>query len=443
MLKRVNQAVSRDGLMLRIGDSDFPPKFNTGLEYAAPARGTWNIVHTGMLIPEAHQIFVCAESCLRGVVLTAAEMGAQDRFSMINIRSENIIDGMEKLIIDGVCEIIAGLKYRPRCFLIYTSCVHHFIGCDLPMVYKTLREKHPDFDFVPCFMNPIMRKSGLTPDELMRRGLYKPLRETEKDPKRINIIGSDFATDKSSEIRRIISEAGYTVSEIQDYDCYDGYLSMSEASADIVFFEGAVAAGKDLEKRLGQKTLFLPYSYDYGRITDNYRVLCEYMDHPLPDLSSDIEAAEKAVAEAKAEIGNMPVAIDYTMTYRPFGLARFLAERGFRIARVYADGAVHAEKDDFLRLREISPDTELWATVEPRMRVSERAYDGKILALGQKAAYFTGTDIFVNVVENGGMYGIDGIRRTAGYMTDAVRHPKPAKAYIQQKGLGCSCVICG
>ena len=89
MLRRVNP-VSEEGLVVRIGNSSFPPSFRTGLEYAAPARGTWNIVHTGMLIPESHQIFVCAESCLRGVVLTAAEMGAQDRFSMINIRGGKV-----------------------------------------------------------------------------------------------------------------------------------------------------------------------------------------------------------------------------------------------------------------------------------------------------------------------------------------------------------------
>ena len=31
-------------------------------------------------MPESHQIFVCAQACLRGVVLTAAEMNAMDRF---------------------------------------------------------------------------------------------------------------------------------------------------------------------------------------------------------------------------------------------------------------------------------------------------------------------------------------------------------------------------
>ena len=40
--------------------------FTYGLEYSAPARGGWTIVHIGMLLPESHQVFVCAQSCLRG-----------------------------------------------------------------------------------------------------------------------------------------------------------------------------------------------------------------------------------------------------------------------------------------------------------------------------------------------------------------------------------------
>ena len=54
---------------LRIEDTNFPAPWKSQLEFSSPARGTWNIVHTGMLIPESHQIFVCAKGCLRGVVL--------------------------------------------------------------------------------------------------------------------------------------------------------------------------------------------------------------------------------------------------------------------------------------------------------------------------------------------------------------------------------------
>ena len=69
-----------------IKDAPFPAPFDPTLEYSAAVRGTWNIVNTGMLIPEAHEIFVCAQGCLRGVVLTAAEMGKMERFSSILCR---------------------------------------------------------------------------------------------------------------------------------------------------------------------------------------------------------------------------------------------------------------------------------------------------------------------------------------------------------------------
>ena len=87
MLKRVTVPKELPQVGIPIGKASFPSPFISGLEYASPARGTWNIVHTGMLIPEAHEIFVCAASCLRGVVLTAAEMGASHRFSTVEIRA--------------------------------------------------------------------------------------------------------------------------------------------------------------------------------------------------------------------------------------------------------------------------------------------------------------------------------------------------------------------
>ncbi len=61
--------------------------------------------------------------------------------------------------------------------------------------------------------------------------------------------------------------------------------------------------------------------------------------------------------------------------------------------------------------------------------------------MGQKAAYFTGTDNFVNIVEGGGMYGFDGICRMAEKLEDAFLHKKDARRLIQIKGLGCDCCL--
>ncbi|MBQ4040826.1 MAG: nitrogenase, partial [Oscillospiraceae bacterium] len=106
MLKRVTVQQEVPNIGIPVKDDSFPAPFASGIEYASPARGTWNIVHTGMLIPEAHEIFVCAASCLRGVVLTAAELGAAHRFSTVEVRENNLLDGdMEDLVIDGVSDV--------------------------------------------------------------------------------------------------------------------------------------------------------------------------------------------------------------------------------------------------------------------------------------------------------------------------------------------------
>ena len=446
MLKKIERMdVDESCAAVRIADAKFPAPFRSGLEYSAPARGTWNIVHTGMLVPEGHEIFVCAASCLRGVVLTAAEQGTSDRFSTIAVRENNLLDGdMEQLIIDGVGDILSKLPKRPPAVLLYTSCVHHFTGCDLKLVYRRLREKYPDVDFTDCYMNPIMRKSGLTPDQLMRRQLYSLLKIQPLDQKSVNIIGNDFATLPTSELVTIVKEGGYTLREIQDCHSYAEYQQMATASLNIVYNPAAKAGAAALERRLGQKYLYLPLSYDYNEIVDGLNTLCDALHLPRKDFSRRIADCEAAMEKAKAVIGDTPIAIDYTLCYRPLSLARLLLRKGFNVQRVYLDG-IGEEKADFEALQREAPDLMLYATVEVKMRFlhGEDAGAGgeHFLALGQKAAYFTGSDNFVNIVECGGLYGFDGIIRLAGEMEDAYLHKKDARRLIQIKGFGGGCCL--
>ena len=81
MLQRVGETVDPQDAVVKIKNASFPAPFASELEYNSPVHGNWNIVHTGMLVPEAIQIYVCADNCMRGVVLTAAEMNAAVRIS--------------------------------------------------------------------------------------------------------------------------------------------------------------------------------------------------------------------------------------------------------------------------------------------------------------------------------------------------------------------------
>ena len=118
---------------------------STGLEFNSPAHGNWNIVHTGMLLPESIQIYVCADNCMRGVVLTAAEMNAADRFSFVIVEEEDLLNGnLEDVTIEGVTDVLRKRKDHPKAVLLFTVCLHHFLGCDLERVYEELEARFPD-----------------------------------------------------------------------------------------------------------------------------------------------------------------------------------------------------------------------------------------------------------------------------------------------------------
>ena len=455
MLKKVNEKqntrLSADEIPhMRIADANFPAPFRSGLEYSSPARGTWNIVHTGMLIPEAHEIFVCAAGCLRGVVLTAAEMGTTDRFSTVAVRENNLLDGdMEDLVIEGVTDIINKLPKRPPAVLVYTSCVHHFTGVDLDMIYATLRSRFPDIDFTDCYMNPIMRKSGLTPDQLMRSRLYMLLHEREIDPEAVAIIGNDLPTDEDSDLMKILKGAGLKIHEITSCKTYEEYQQMAESRVYISYNPDAAPGGDMLSERLGGTHYALKFSFDYDEIDATFAGLAEVLGI-APRSSEEISAlraeCEKELKETNALVGDTPVSIDYTYCPRPLGLAKLLLDHGINVTRVYADGIPGGDRAAFESLQKEHPDLMIYPTVHPGMRFARTANvddqrEVKVLAIGQKAAAFEETDHFVNVVEGGGMTGYEAVIRTCRMMREAFLEKKEMRELVQIKGLGCEVCI--
>jgi len=438
MLKRVTVQKEVPNIGIPVKDASFPAPFSSGLEYASPARGTWNIVHTGMLIPEAHEIFVCAASCLRGVVLTAAELGAAHRFSTVEVRENNLLDGdMEDLVIDGVSDVIKKLPVRPPIVLVYTSCVHHFSGCDLDMIYDELSNRFPDIDFVDCYMNPIMRKSGLTPDQLMRSRLYKALKPREIKKGSVAIIGNDLPTDESSDLMQLLRANNLKIHEITSCENYAQYQEMAESEFYISYYPSAAAGGDMLAERLGGTHIYVPFSFDYDEIENGLTKLADKLNIPAPDFSGKREECEKAVKETLALIGDTPIAIDYTYSPRPLGLAKFLLENGFNVKRVYLDAITGEEKPALEALKACFPDLQLYPTVHASMRFLSEKEPTNYLAIGQKSAHFMNTNHFVNVVEGGGMFGYHAVLHTLELMREAFTEEKDMRNLIQIKGMGC------
>lgn len=451
MLKRVGAREFPGKTEVFIKEASFPVPFQPGLEFNSPAHGNWNIVHTGMLVPEAQQIYVCADNCMRGVVLTAAEMNAADRFSFVIVEEKDLLGGnLEDVTIEGVTDVLKRLDKKPKAVLLFTVCLHHFLGSDLDRIYGELEKRFPEIFFMRCFMDPIMQKTGPTPDQKLRLAMYDAVQERKADPKCVTVLGSDFALDEGSDICRILKKNEILLREIPTCETWEDYQNLGEGSLILNCYPAGKFGAEKQAERLGRPFLYLPGSFDYGEIQEQEEKLLGMLGQQNNrktgkinglDIEKEIRECEEALSHAHQIIGDTPIAVDYLFHPRPLGLTKLLLTHGFQVQSVFLDSISPEEKEVFFWLKENYPELKLISTVRPEMRVRTRQQSEKILAIGQKAAWFTGSRNFVNMVQGGGIWGFDGIRRTAQLMVEAFNEEKDPEDLIVRKGWGCeSCI---
>lgn len=451
MLKRVGDREFPGKTEVFIKEASFPVPFQPGLEFNSPAHGNWNIVHTGMLVPEAQQIYVCADNCMRGVVLTAAEMNAADRFSFVIVEEKDLLGGnLEDVTIEGVTDVLKRLDKKPKAVLLFTVCLHHFLGSDLDRIYGELEKRFPEIFFMRCFMDPIMQKTGPTPDQKLRLAMYDAVQERKADPKCVTVLGSDFALDEGSDICRILKKNEILLREIPTCETWEDYQNLGEGSLILNCYPAGKFGAEKQAERLGRPFLYLPGSFDYGEIQEQEEKLLGMLGQQNNrktgkinglDIEKEIRECEEALSHAHQIIGDTPIAVDYLFHPRPLGLTKLLLTHGFQVQSVFLDSISPEEKEVFFWLKENYPELKLISTVRPEMRVRTRQQSEKILAIGQKAAWFTGSRNFVNMVQGGGRWGFDGIRHTAQLMVEAFHEEKDPEDLIVRKGWGCeSCI---
>ena len=424
----------------------FPAPFAPGLEFNPPARGPWNIVNTGMLLPEARLVYICARGCLRGVVMTAAEMGALERMSWVGVSEGDLCLGrLEDSLAEGVAGILRSLETLPRAVLLYPSCIHLFAGFDYASAVERLAREFPGVCFVDSIMAPTMRRTR-SEEELTRLALYRPLaRQEALDARSVGIVGNDRPTDPESELVQTIKLAGCRIRDITLCRTWEDYQAMAASAVGISTQPAADAALRDMAGRLGLRPLCLHAGFSGTLIRAQLADLAMALGAGAPDAAPFEEEAECALAKARAALGGAPVAVDYTAVPLPLSLARMLCERGFRMGAVYADAFFPEEEEDFRWLQAHAPDLAVCSCLSPglrfrRERLRQRGAwceaGARPLAVGQKAAYLAETDRFVNIVAGGGFWGFSGMARLAELMEEAWRCPKDAQTLIQRKGLG-------
>ena len=414
---------------------------DVGLSYASPVRGVWNIVHIGTLVPQSHEIFVCPTSCLRGVVLTTAEMGAMDRLSTITVGEDNILEGdMEEALYRGTKRIIQQLPARPRAMLIYTSCIHHFMAVNYKRIYRLLAEEYPDIDFIDCYMDPIMRRTAPAVPSLWRQ-IHRLLKPVSVKKDQVNLVGNCFRYGPYSDLNRMLERSGIRVMDVNTCRDYDEFLEMSASRMNFVFHKTGLRAVKDMQVRLQQDWIMMRSGYLYEEIDEDMAKAAEALGiRPLSpeEIRMEQTLTDQKIRETKELYADTPVSLDYTAVDKPLELALFLQRNGFVVDSVFLD-VITESQEIFEQLKCVLPDLRIYQSVGWNIRQMSRGHEGKVVAIGQKSAYFNDTDYFVNIVENDGMYGYLGIRRLMDLMQEALKEPKPMKELVQIKGWGCSC----
>ena len=474
MLHSLNTPEGSQNNIIKIRDAAAGRTFPWGLEYNCPVHEHWNIVHTGMLIPECHQIYICTDNCLRGVIMTADEMGAAERISSVMPDESEIFDGrLEEITIRGIIDVIRKLPRQPRAVQLFPVCMHHFIGCDMRYIFDQVEKEFPTIAFMECFMDPIRQKLTTTPEQRQRYQMMKVLAKKKGpgDLSKVSVLGENLRV-QDSDFMEILQQEGIRILQVPDCQSYDEYLAMGQA---FLWITKSPLSRYGLEKAAslaGRKGLYLPVTVNYeeidGQLHALLKLLCEASGRSLCESEQRLEGwiarqrilTENAFRKAGKILKDTPIVVDYICEPRPLGFARLLLEHHFHVVRILADQISPEEAGDLEALKNAYPDLELMSTsaadslyergpsfvpsYAPRLGshpdfaggTSRYGYAGqKILAVGPKAAFFTGSPYFVNAIEADGASGYMGIRHMLQLMCDAFREPKDLEI-VTGKGLG-------
>ncbi len=415
-----------------------PDFFKEGLLYSNPCRGLWNIVHLATQVPGSHQIYVCPTSCLRGVVLTTAEMGVFDRLSTITVGEDNILDGdLEERILYGTRKILNTLKRKPTVVFIFTSCIHHFMAANYQRVYRILRKEYPEISFIDAYMDPIMRKKT-PPLPCLQRQIYRVLKPTELNLKQCNFVDNWFYPN-NNDLYDYLLEHDVVIKDLSQQTDYASYLEMNQSAVNFSFHRFGKLACSDMYYRLKQNYFYLSNVFDYDKIDEDMKYACECMQIPIKDedrISFERKQTEFKIQQLKSLIKDTMISIDQSAIEYPLSLALFLGQHDIKVHSIFLD-ALQEDDSVLQQLIKINPNIQIYPIESCLMRQIKRETTSNVIAIGQQAAYFLNTSHFVNIIFQASMYGYKGIQHLCTLIEEAYENQKDIQSMVTYKGWRC------
>ena len=409
--------------------------FGNTLHYVSPAHGGWGLVRIAALVPESHQLFVAPSACGRHGALGGALNGIKDRISYLYIDESDIVSGgYEDLIPEAIDELFENLERKPKVLMIFVTCLDDLLGTDHVQLNKRLSAIHPDVRFVTCHMNPLSENMKFPPGIAMQHNLYSLLEKNGNEENAVNFIGNHEAVNKECELYEIMTQNGYQVNHITDFEKFDVFLTMGQSKLNIVLSPVAKYAAEQMKENLGIEYLLAYNTYDLEEIKTFYSELSEKLEMDICIGKCEKKARDK-IKEAREVIGDYPIALDYQAVRKPFTLAKALLEYGFHVALVMADTVKGIEQEAYEYITKYHKNVTIVNAVHPEL--VKNAYRGKedYLCIGLDCGYATDSDKVVKLMLDEGLFGYYGVEKLMDEMMNAYENGTNVKEMIEEARL--------
>jgi hypothetical protein len=175
-------------------------------------------------------------------------------------------------------------------------------------------------------------------------------------------------------------------------------------------------------------------SYSIEKVLQDYEAILGRFGKVL-DLEGYAERTRDRIQKTVDSVGGMTVSVGSTATERPFSMARALYDYGFDVRSVFHNGIPVSERANLEYLRSNIPGLMVFDCGEPSMssRIGKCARSD--IAIGFNAAYFTGTEHMVDMVQDMGMFGFHGIDTLMARIEDASRRTSVLSEVVERANL--------
>lgn len=370
-------------------------KSSTHLIYSSPATLAFNspgaegfgVKRAGLAIPNSVMLIISPACCGRNTSSISRIPQYAGRFFYLTMDETDVVTGRHlRKIPKAVEEVCNSLERKPSVVMLCITCVDALLGTDMERVCRRAEER-VNLPVRPCYMYALTREGRKPPMVHVRQSLYSLLEPMKKRGTSVNLLGFFAPLREDCELYPLLRQLGVKkIREISSCSDYDEYLRMAEANFNLVLHPEARLAAEDIQKRLNIPSIELTRFYQLDRIQRQYQALGGALGVKIKDLEY-YNRAKSAVESFREKHQNVTFAVGECMNGDPFELSVALLRYGHSVSEIY--GTVTANNFIWVKkLAELSPQTKIYANLEPTMLYYDCSQSHADVTIGRDAGFY-------------------------------------------------------